>query len=94
VNRSGVHPALARPGRIAALHCLERDGDIATAAELVEALAYRAELALRAEDPATAGEAIARARALTLSAAERDGFTETLAGLDDLEAVLRTASRP
>ncbi|WP_327588473.1 VOC family protein [Nonomuraea sp. NBC_00507] len=72
---------------------LERDKDTATAAELLEALAYRAELALRAEDPVAAGDALARARALTLSEAERDKLAETLAALDDMEAVLRPAQQ-
>lgn len=56
--------------------------------DLVEALAYRAELALRAENTAGSRDALARARALTLSEAEREKLGETLAGLDDLEAVL------
>lgn len=56
--------------------------------DLVEALAYRAELALRAEDTTAARDALARARALTLSEAEREKLGETLAGLDDLEAAL------
>jgi hypothetical protein len=73
---------------------LERDEDTATAAELVQALAYRAELALRAEDPAAAGDALTRARALTLSPAERGRLAETLASLEDLQAVLRPAPRP
>jgi hypothetical protein len=68
---------------------LERDKDTATAAELLEALAYRAELALRAEDPAAAGDALTRARTLTLTEAERARLTESLAALDDIEAVLR-----
>jgi hypothetical protein len=68
---------------------LERDKDTATAAEMLEALAYRAELALRAGDPAAAAAAIARARALTLSAAERDLLAATLASLDDLDAARR-----
>jgi hypothetical protein len=68
---------------------LDRDKDIATAAELLEALAYRAELALRAEDPAGAGDALARARALPLTDAERAGLTESFAALDDIEAALR-----
>ncbi|GAA2904845.1 hypothetical protein GCM10010517_70980 [Streptosporangium fragile] len=72
---------------------LERDKDTATAAELLEALAYRAELALRAGDSA-AGDVLARARALTLSEAERDRLAETLAALEDMEAVLRPAQRP
>jgi hypothetical protein len=67
---------------------LVRDQDTATTAELVEVLAYRAELALRAEDTTAARDALARARALTLSEAEREKLGETLAGLDDLEAVL------
>ncbi|MGN9846763.1 VOC family protein [Nonomuraea sp. H19] len=73
---------------------LERDKDTATAAEHLQALAYRAELALRADDPAAAGDALARARALTLSEAERDRLAETLAALDDMEAILRPAQRP
>ena len=70
---------------------LERDKETATPGELVEALAYRAELALRAEDTAAAREALAQARALILSEAERDKLADTLAGLEDLEAVLRPA---
>ncbi|TYB71070.1 VOC family protein [Nonomuraea sp. PA05] len=70
---------------------LDRDRDTATAAEQLEALAYRAELALRAEDPAAAGDALARARALPLSGAERDRLAGTLAALDDVEAALRPA---
>jgi hypothetical protein len=72
---------------------LERDKDTTTAAELLEALTYRAELALRAEDPAAAGKALVRARALTLSPTERDRFADTLAALDDMEAIVRPAQR-
>ncbi|RAY16358.1 VOC family protein [Actinomadura craniellae] len=73
---------------------LERDKDTATATELLEALAYRAELALRAEDPAAARDALARARALALSATERADLAGTLAALEDTETVLRSAQRP
>ncbi|MEV4018292.1 hypothetical protein AB0J35_48135 [Nonomuraea angiospora] len=74
---------------------LERDKDTATAAELLETLAYRAELALRAEDPAAAADdALARARAITLSQAERDKLADILAALEDMEAILRPAQRP
>ncbi|GGO68455.1 VOC family protein [Nonomuraea cavernae] len=74
---------------------LERDKETATAAELLEALAYRAELALRAEDSAAARDALARARALTLSEAERGGqLADILAALEDLEAILGPAHRP
>lgn len=73
---------------------LERDKDTATAAELLETLAYRAELALRAGDPAAANDALAHARALTLSPAERDKLADILATLEDMNAILRPAQRP
>jgi hypothetical protein len=66
---------------------LERDQDTASATDLVEALAYRAELALRLDDPAAAADALARIRDIPLSEAERDGLAETLASLDDLAAI-------
>ena len=66
---------------------LERNGATASATDLVEALAYRAELALRADDTAAAATAIARARGITLSDAERVKLAETLASLDDLAAI-------
>lgn len=64
---------------------LERDKDTATVSEKLQALAYRAELALRANDHATAARALAQARALSPSEAEPD----TLAALEDVEAVLQ-----
>jgi hypothetical protein len=67
---------------------LTRDRGSAPVTDMVEALAYRAELALRAEDMTAARNALARARALTLSEGEREKLGETLAGLDDVEAVL------
>ena len=67
---------------------LERDEGAGSATELLEALAYRAELALRVDDPAGAAGALTRARSITLSDAERNSFAETLASLDDLEASL------
>lgn len=70
---------------------IERDQDVATATELVEALAYRAELAVRAEDTDAARTSLTRARALTLTETERAGLTETLAGLDDVEAIVSPA---
>lgn len=63
---------------------LERHGATAPPDELAEALAYRAELAVRSGDHAAAAAAIARARALPLTGAAADA----LAGLDDIEAVL------
>ena len=67
---------------------LERDKDTASAAELLEALVYRAELAVRAKDHAAAGHALARARAIALTEAEREQLAQPLAAIDDLEAVL------
>ena len=65
---------------------LERSGDMASATDTLEALAYRAELAVRLDDAAGATAALTRARSITLSEADRDKVAETLAGLDDLEA--------
>jgi hypothetical protein len=70
---------------------LERNGVTASPTDLVEALAYRAELALRADDTAAAATAIARARRITLSDAERVKSAETLASLDDLAAIAMPA---
>jgi hypothetical protein len=66
---------------------LARDQDTASAIDLVEALTYRAELALRADDHAAAADAIARALAIPLSEAERSRLAETLTSLDDLAAI-------
>ncbi|GAB2664944.1 VOC family protein [Nocardia goodfellowii] len=71
---------------------LVREQYRAPAAELVEALAYRAELAIRADDTTTAVDALTRARAVPLTAAERSELTAHLAGLDDLEAVIGLAT--
>lgn len=62
---------------------LDRHRGTATTAELAEALAYRAELALRAEDRSTADEAVARLRALPLSDVERDECGPALAALEE-----------
>ena len=70
---------------------LVRNGPTASAIDLVEALAYRAELALRAEDTAAATTTIARARGISLSDAERVTLAETLASLDDLAAIAMPA---
>ena len=67
---------------------LERTEASASPIELLEALAYRAELAARSGDLTTAADVLARARAVQLSAAERDRADETLAAMDDLEVVI------
>ena len=68
---------------------IRREGADAPAVDLVEALAYRAELAIRSGDQAAAAEAIARARVIELTDAEREGLSETMESLDDLEALTR-----
>ncbi|MGK8491299.1 VOC family protein [Nocardia asiatica] len=70
---------------------LAREQDRAPAVELVEALAYRAELAIRADDTTAAVDALARARAVPLTEAERSELAAHLAGLEDLEAVIGLA---
>ena len=72
---------------------IERDKDIASATDLVEALAYRAELALRLDDTTGAADGLTRARSVNLSEGDRDKLAETLAGLEDLEAVVIQATR-
>jgi hypothetical protein len=66
---------------------LERERETASATDLVEALSYRAELALRLDDPATAADSLARVREIQLSEAERDELAETLASVEDLAAI-------
>ncbi|MFG1946372.1 VOC family protein [Nonomuraea sp. NPDC048826] len=68
---------------------LERDQNSATTGELLRALTYRTELALRADDPAAARDALTRARALTLSQTQRDELADSLAVLEDSENGLR-----
>ena len=51
-------------------------------------MSYRAELAVRSGDRTTASEVLARARAVSLAADERDRADETLAAMDDLEVIL------
>ena len=67
---------------------LERDKDIASAADLVEALAYRAELAVRLDDTAGAAGVLTRARSVNLSEGDRNKLAETLAGLEDLDVAI------
>ncbi|WP_280400473.1 VOC family protein [Nocardia carnea] len=72
---------------------LAREQGGAPAVELVEALAYRAELALRADDTTAAVDALTRARAVPLTEAERSELATHLAGLEDLEAVVGSRLR-
>ncbi|MFD9948295.1 VOC family protein [Nonomuraea sp. NPDC059023] len=69
---------------------LRRDQDTATPKELLEALAYRAELATRADDHPAAREFLTKARQIPLTEADQDTMADTLTSLNDLAAVLRT----
>ncbi|MFI9550760.1 VOC family protein [Nonomuraea endophytica] len=69
---------------------LRRDQDTAAPKDLLEALAYRAELAARADDHPAAREFLTRARQIPLNEADQDALSDTLTSLHDLAAVLRT----
>jgi len=64
---------------------LRKHRETAAPADLLEALAYRAELAARAGDPAATLDFLAQAREIPLAAADRDALAATFAALDDLE---------
>lgn len=67
---------------------LRREAEQASPTELVEALVYRAELAVRLDDPAAAREALDRARAVPLDADQRRHAAAALANADTLAASL------
>ena len=73
---------------------LERERNTASAADLVDALAYHAELAVRADDTAAAVEGLDQASAITLSEAERETVSEALLSLDDLTGIVAPTHRP
>ncbi|MEV4379640.1 VOC family protein [Streptosporangium sp. NPDC049644] len=56
--------------------------------DLVEALLYRAEMAIALSDRERAGELLTRVREMPLDASARERLSESLAGADDLEAIL------
>jgi hypothetical protein len=65
---------------------LQRERTTASSTDLLEALAYRAELAVRTGDNAAAANAISEARAIPMTDAECEAVAESLASLDDLSA--------
>jgi hypothetical protein len=73
---------------------LMRDQDTAPAADLLEALAYRAELAVRSDDAARARDLLAQADRVPLAEAERHALAATLTSLRDLAALLPPTDRP
>lgn len=64
---------------------LSKHSDTAPPVELVQALVYRAELAVRLPDPPRARELLAWARAVPLDDADREKLSQTLADADELE---------
>ncbi|MGW4372290.1 VOC family protein [Streptomyces albidoflavus] len=75
-------------------HALRRHEATAGPAELVEALAYRAELAARADDTPGVREFRARVERVTLDGAGRRASADALAALHDLEAALSVRPAP
>jgi catechol 2,3-dioxygenase-like lactoylglutathione lyase family enzyme len=65
---------------------LAREGDSASVVDRVEALVYRAELALVLDDPARADELLAQVRAIDLGESDRARLEEALANARELEA--------
>ncbi|SNS58732.1 hypothetical protein SAMN05216276_101229 [Streptosporangium subroseum] len=59
--------------------------------DLIEALLYRAEIALVLSDRERAGELLTRVREMSPDVAEGERLTESLAGADDLETALSKA---
>lgn len=68
---------------------LARNDGLAQVTTLVEALVYRAELALRLDDPDTARNLLDRVRGMPLDDSRREGLSTTLAGAADLEHAAR-----
>ncbi|GIH26183.1 hypothetical protein Aph01nite_44930 [Acrocarpospora phusangensis] len=70
-------------------NALRRDEAGAAPADLLAALAYRAELAARSDDPEGVRAFLARAERVPLTDAERETLADVLASLRDLAATLR-----
>ena len=74
-------------------NALHRDQDTAAPADLIEALAYRAELAVRVGDPAGARGFLARAGEVPIAEAARVELADTFTSLDDLATTLALRRR-
>lgn len=70
---------------------LAREQDSAPVVELVEALVYRSELALRLEDGEHARAVLARVHEITLDTEARERLADALATARDLEPIARDA---
>ncbi|MFF3223524.1 VOC family protein [Nocardia suismassiliense] len=69
---------------------LAREQNTATPVDLVDALTYRAELAVRMGDPDLAGRLLDRSRAIPLTDADRVILADALSNADELQRVLRS----
>ncbi|WP_378731750.1 VOC family protein [Nocardia brasiliensis] len=69
---------------------LAREQDTATKIDLVDALAYRAELAVRMDDPEHARHLLDRLRTITLTRADRRVLADTLSDAEDLQRILNS----
>lgn len=67
---------------------LRRTESSATTVDLVDALAYRAELAVRQGDPACADALLTRIAAIPLTGADRVALADALAGVAELRRIL------
>ncbi|MEV0974281.1 VOC family protein [Microtetraspora glauca] len=70
---------------------INREQDSAPAVELVEALVYRAELAVRLGDAERANDLLARVAATNLAGADRERLADALANAEDLRRAQREA---
>ncbi|CRK58782.1 Histone acetyltransferase HPA2 and related acetyltransferases [Alloactinosynnema sp. L-07] len=75
-------------------NAIQRDHATAAPVDLLEALAYRAELAARTNDPTGARGFLAQAAEIPLTDTERAALTDTLTSLRDLAATLPAADEP
>ncbi|MFI6998476.1 VOC family protein [Nocardia sp. NPDC050175] len=66
---------------------LARESHSATTIDLVEALTFRAELAVRMNDPELAHQLLARIRAVPLTEADRATLADALANADELQRI-------
>ncbi|MFD6159310.1 VOC family protein [Nocardia sp. NPDC060256] len=66
---------------------LARESHSATTIDLVEALTYRTELAVRMNDPELARQLLARIRAVPLTETDRDALADALANADELQRI-------
>ncbi|MEV6559198.1 VOC family protein [Nocardia sp. NPDC051756] len=67
---------------------LARESHSATTIDLVDALTYRAELALRMNDPELARRLLDRIGAIPLTQADRDALTDAMSNVEELQRII------